>query len=263
MSTPPTGAALVAAGLSVGYGGVEVASGVSFEVHPGSLWAVLGPNGSGKSTLLRTVLGWLRPLQGDVLLFGKAPSAWERGLLARRVAWVPQTFDADVGFTGMELVLMGRAPHLGAWGLPSERDVDLARSALLELGISHLAARRLGELSGGERRLLLLARALAQGPELLLLDEPTAFLDLRHQVHVLQRVRARVDAGLAAVAVLHDANLAASVADHVLFLKEGGVLGRGPTAEWLSARCLESLYGLPMVEAVAPDGARAFSPRWK
>ncbi|MGO8970941.1 MAG: ABC transporter ATP-binding protein [Myxococcaceae bacterium] len=255
-------ALLTARGLAVGYGGVRVASGITFEVSKGTLWALLGPNGAGKSTLLRTALGWLPPLEGDVLLFGRSAARWERPLLSRRVAWVPQTFEADAGFTGLELVLMGRSPHLGAWGVPSERDVALARAALEELGIAHLARRRAGELSGGEKRLLLLARALAQSPELLLLDEPTAFLDLRHQVQVLQRVRARVDAGLAAVAVLHDANLAASVADHVLLLREGGVLGLGPAAQWLSAEKLAALYGLPMVEAVAPDGARAFAPRW-
>jgi iron complex transport system ATP-binding protein len=179
------------------------------------------------------------------------------------VAWVPQTLEGDAGFTAMELVLMGRAPHLGVWGLPSHGDVALARAALEELEIPHLAGRRTSELSGGERRLLLLARALAQGPELLLLDEPTAFLDLRHQVHVLQRVRARVDMGLAAVVVLHDANLAASVADNVLLLGEGGVLGQGLTAEWLSAERLAALYRLPMVETTGPEGARAFLPRWR
>jgi iron complex transport system ATP-binding protein len=256
-------AALEARGLAVGYGGLPVASALSFDVKPGKLLAILGPNGSGKSTLLRTVLGLLPPLEGDVLLFGQPAGAWDRRLLARRVAWVPQAFEGDGGFTGMELVLMGRSPHLGAWGLPSERDLALARSALDELGIGHLASRSTRALSGGERRLLLLARALAQEPALLLLDEPTAFLDLRHQVDVLQRVRVRVDAGLAAVAVLHDANLAASVADEVLLLRDGGVLGHGPVQEWLSAARLEALYGLPMVEAVAPDGARAFAPRWR
>jgi iron complex transport system ATP-binding protein len=253
---------LSARGLAVGYRGRSVASDVTFEVAEGTFWAVLGPNGAGKSTLLRTALGLLSPVQGDVLLFGRQASAWERPALARRVAWVPQTFEADAGFTGLELVLMGRSPHLGVWGLPSERDVHLARAALEELGIAHLAGRRTGELSGGERRLLSLARALAQGPELLLLDEPTAFLDLRHQVHVLKRVRARVDGGLAAVAVLHDANLAASVSDFVLLLREGSVLGVGPSAQWLSAERLAALYGLPMVEATSPDGARAFAPRW-
>ncbi len=254
--------ALSARGLAVGYRGRSVASGVTFEVAPGTFWAVLGPNGAGKSTLLRTALGLLPKVQGEVLLFGQPASEWERPALARRVAWVPQTFEADAGFTGLELVLMGRSPHLGVWGLPSARDVQLARAALEELGIAHLAGRRTRELSGGERRLLLLARALAQGPELLLLDEPTAFLDLRHQVHVLERVRARVDRGLAAVAVLHDANLAASVSDFVLLLREGSVLGVGPAAQWLSAAKLAALYGLPMVEATAPDGARAFAPRW-
>jgi iron complex transport system ATP-binding protein len=255
-------AALSARSLAVGYGGRPVASGITLDVQPGTLWAVLGPNGSGKSTLLRTVLGLLPPVQGDVLLFGQPSPAWERRRLARRVAWVPQSFLAEAGFTGLELVLMGRAPHLGVWGLPSEHDVQLAREALAELDVSHLAGRSTRELSGGERRLLLLARALAQGPELLLLDEPTAFLDLRHQVHVLERVRARVDRGLAAVAVLHDANLAASVADSVLLLREGGVLGRGPAREWLSAERLASLYGLPMVETRSANGARAFAPRW-
>jgi iron complex transport system ATP-binding protein len=255
-------ASLSVRGLSVGYAGVPVAEGLTFEVRPGTLLAVLGPNGSGKSTLLRTVLGWLPAVQGDVLLFGQTVAGFERRRLAQRVAWVPQSFEAEAGFTGMELVLMGRAPHLGAWGLPSERDVALSRAALEELGVLHLAGRRTGELSGGERRLLLLARALAQTPELLLLDEPTAFLDLRHQVHVLQRVRARVDKGLSAVAVLHDANLAASVADAVLLLRDGRVLGYGPTREWLSAERLASLYGLPMVEAVAEGGARTFAPRW-
>jgi iron complex transport system ATP-binding protein len=255
-------ALLAARELAVGHRGLAVASGISFELPPGTLSVVLGPNGSGKSTLLRTLLGWLPPVGGAVSLFGQAPRAWGRTALARRVAWVPQTFAPDAGFTGLELVLMGRAPHLGAWGLPSERDVQYARSALEELGIAHLARRKTGELSGGERRLLLVARALAQGPELLLLDEPTAFLDLKHQVQVLQRVRARVDAGLAAVAVLHDANLAASVADQVLLLREGGVLGQGPARTWLTAERLASLYGLPMVEARAADGARAFAPRW-
>jgi iron complex transport system ATP-binding protein len=246
--------------LAAGHDGLAVVSEVSLEVEAGSLWAVLGPNGSGKSTLLRTVLGVLRPVSGEVRLFGTPLAGWNRRELARRVAWVPQTFEGDPGFTGLELVLMGRTPHLGRWGLPGAHDLAVARSALEALEGSHLARRIVSTLSGGERRLLLAARALAQEPELLLLDEPTAFLDLHHQVELLERVRTRVQQGLAAVAVLHDPNLAAAFADHVLLLRDGRVLGQGPAASLLDAERLGTLYGLPLAEAVTPGGARLVAP---
>jgi iron complex transport system ATP-binding protein len=247
--------------LAVGYGGSPVVSGVSVTIGPGTLWSVLGPNGSGKSTLLRTVLGLLRPLQGEVRLFGTPVGRWERRALARRLAWVPQSFDGDPGFTGLELVLMGRAPHQGAWGLPGAKDLAVAHAALAELGVGYLAARIVSRLSGGERRLLLVARALAQEPDLLLLDEPTAFLDLQHQAQVLERVRARVRAGLAAVAVLHDPNLAAAFTDAALLLRDGRVLGQGPSAELLDAERLGALYGLGLSEARTEAGHRLFAPR--
>ena len=253
--------ALETEGLSVGHGASPVLSGVSLRVAPGELWAVLGPNGSGKSTLLRTVLGLLPPLAGTVSLLGTELDGWRRPTLARRVAWVPQTFDADGGFTGLELVLMGRTPHQGGWGLPGPRDLAVARSALAELGIAHLAARVVSRLSGGERRLLLVARALAQEPELLLLDEPTAFLDLQHQAAVLERMRARSRDGLACIAVLHDPNLAAAFADQVLLLRDGRVLGQGPSSELLDADRLGRLYGVGLAEARTEDGHRLFAPR--
>ena len=252
---------LEASRLAVGYGSLPVVSDLSLAVAPGGLWAVLGPNGSGKSTLLRTVLGLLRPLAGEVSLFGLPLARWDRRALARRVAWVPQAFDGDAGFTGLELVLMGRSPHQGGWGLPGARDLAVARGALDELGIAHLAARVVSRLSGGERRLLLVARALAQEPDLLLLDEPTAFLDLQHQAQVLDRVRARVRGGLAAIAVLHDPNLATAFSDSVLLLRDGGVLGQGASAALLDAERLERLYGVGLVEARTPAGHRLFAPR--
>lgn len=258
-----TAPVLETAALAVGYGGSPVVSGVTVAIAPGTLWSVLGPNGSGKSTLLRTVLGLLRPIEGEVRLFGTPVSRWERRELACRVAWVPQSFDGDPGFTGLELVLMGRAPHQGAWGLPGAKDLAIAHAALAELGIAHLAGRIVSRLSGGERRLLLVARALAQEPALLLLDEPTAFLDLQHQAQVLERVRARVRTGLAAVAVLHDPNLATAFTDAALLLRDGRVLGQGVSSELLDAGRLGALYGLDLFEARTDTGHRLFAPRGK
>ncbi|MDY7227555.1 ABC transporter ATP-binding protein [Hyalangium rubrum] len=248
-------------GLLAGYGAAPVLQGVDLTVRAHELWAVLGPNGTGKSTLLRGVLGMLPWTRGTVRLLGRERARWDARELARRVAWVPQTFEPAEGFSGLELVLMGRSPHLGLWGLTSERDVALARAVLEELGVAYLADRPGEELSGGERRMLLLARGLVQEPALLLLDEPTAFLDVAHQVGALARVRARVDSGLGAVAVLHDVNLAAAFATHVLLLRDGRALAQGPVDTVLERERLEALYGLPMEMALAPSGARLFAPR--
>ncbi len=247
--------------LSAGYGPVPVLQGVDWSVRAGELWAVLGPNGTGKSTLLRSVLGGGPWARGGIHLLGRERSQWEARALARRVAWVPQTFESVEGFRGLELVLMGRSPHLGLWGLTSASDEALARAVLEELGVAALAERPCEAMSGGERRMLMLARGLVQEPALLLLDEPTAFLDVAHQVGALERVRTRVEAGLGAVAVLHDVNLAAAFATHALLLREGRVLAQGPVAQVLERERLETLYGVPLEMASAPSGARLFAPR--
>ena len=236
-------------------------NGVDCTVRARELWAVLGPNGTGKSTLLRGVLGGLPWTRGGIRLLGRERAEWEARALAQHVAWVPQGFEPAEGFSGLELVLMGRSPHLGLWGLTSASDEALARGVLEELGVAYLAERSCEAMSGGERRMLLLARGLVQQPRLLLLDEPTAFLDVAHQVGTLDRVRARVNAGLGAVAVLHDVNLAAAFATHVLLLRDGKVLAQGPASAVLEQAALEALYGLPMETAQAPSGARLFAPR--
>lgn len=247
-------------GLSVRRGERRVVSDVSFSVAPGELWIVLGPNGAGKSTLLRGCLGLLPWDGGEVRIEGRPVQEYGRNALARIAAWVPQELDAESGFTGLELAVMGRSPHLSGWGVPQEADLAAARKALDELGVGHLAGRRTQEMSGGERRLIALARALVQAPRLLLLDEPTAFLDLRHQFEVLERVRRRVDHGLAAVAVLHDVNLAASFADRVLLLRDGRVLAQGGR-EALSTDNLQALYGVPIAAARTAEGQALFAPR--
>lgn len=249
-------------GLVAGYGARVVVPAVSFRVGSGELWAVLGPNGAGKSTLLRTCLGLQPALGGAATVNGREVHAWQRAAFARQVAYLPQAPELEEGFTGLDVVLMGRAPHQRGLHWASETDRSLARDAMAELGVAALAPRRAETLSGGERRLLLLARALVQGAGLLLMDEPTAFLDLRHQVEVLTRVQARTRAGLGALAVLHDVNLAAAFATHVLLLgHEGVLLAQGPAAELLTAEKLEALYGLPMV-ASESGGQRVFAPRF-
>ncbi len=245
------------ASVTAGYGAKPVLHSVSLEVAPGQLWALLGPNGAGKSTVVKASLGLLR-VQGTVRTCGLNPSEAARTALAKQVAWVPQS-PAEEGsaFTGLELALMGRAPHLGAWGLPSALDVARAQAALAELGVAHLANRPLTEASGGERRLVWLARALVQAPQLLLLDEPTAFLDVRHQVAVLRHVRTRVNAGLAALAVLHDVNQAAAWATHAMLLKAGRVQAAGPAREVLTKDALTALYEVP-IDALAANGRTFF-----
>jgi iron complex transport system ATP-binding protein len=254
---------LVADRVEATHGVRRVVGGVSLSVEAGQLWVILGPNGAGKSTLLRTLLG-LHPLAGGaVTLCGRPLSTWRRSELAREVAWVPQVFDSAFGFTGLELVTMGRSPHLGLWGLPGRADLEAAQAALEELGIVELAHRPAHALSGGEQRLLLLARAFVQAPRLLLLDEPTAFLDLRHQVEALRTLKARTSAGLAVVAVLHDVNLAAAFADRVLLLRDGQTLAVGPAAQVLEADGLEALYGVPMTQVCAEGGQAVFAPRMR
>lgn len=246
--------------LSAGYGGRRVLEGVDLEVRPGELWAVLGPNGAGKSTLVRASLGLLPAMGGSVATFGVDVRSIPRRELARRVAWVPQAADALPDFTALELVLMGRGPHLTRWAMASRADVARATGALEELGIGALAGRPLGALSGGERRLVMLARALTQEPELLLLDEPTAFLDVRHQVETLALVKRRVERGMAAVAVLHDVNLAAAFAGQALLLSGGRALASGPAQEVLVPGRLSALYGVPIASAMASTGQQLFGP---
>ncbi|RKH54621.1 ABC transporter ATP-binding protein [Corallococcus llansteffanensis] len=247
--------------LHVHQGQQRVLHEVGLEVRPGELWCILGPNGAGKSTLLRACMGMARPSAGTVRIDGRDLAAIPRAELARVLAWVPQYVDTSMGFTGLELVLMGRSPYLGLWGLPSSGDLQKAREVMRELGIEYLASRSVMATSGGERRLLLLARALVQAPRLMLLDEPTAFLDLKHQVELLAHLRERVRGGMAAVVVLHDVNLALACADRVLLLKQGAVLAQGAAGEILREDLLRALFDVDMDRGVTNAGQVVFVPR--
>jgi iron complex transport system ATP-binding protein len=247
--------------VEAGYAGTPVLRGVSLTIRAGEGWAVLGPNGGGKSTLVRVVLGLLGARRGTVRVCGHPLPGTPPATLARAVAWVPQTVREDTSFTALELVLMGRTPHLPAWSLPGPRDVALAHESLAALDVDALAHRPLNEVSGGERRRVWLARALVQTPRLLVLDEPTAFLDLRHQAQALHLVRSRLSPDFGFVAVLHDVALAVRFATHAVLLHEGTVQAAGPVREVLTAERLSALYGVPLRPALESDGL--FVPDWK
>ncbi len=218
---------------------------VSFSVANGNIAVLLGPNGSGKTTLFKCLAGLWKPAGGRVLLNGTDIadlSFRERALL---LALVPQDHTPPFPYTALEAVIMGRAPHVGLYASPSAEDENKALAALETVGIAHLADRAYTRISGGERQLTLIARALAQEAPILLLDEPTSHLDFRNQHAVLSLVR-RVaeDKGLTVFMTLHDPNLAAHFAHQVLLLKEGCIIADGTPDRVLTARHLEHLYGV-------------------
>lgn len=232
--------------LDAAYGRTPVLRDVSLTINGGEWWAVLGPNGAGKSALAKLLVGALRPSGGSLTICGHDVSVTAPHALAKHVAWVPQNVADDCAFTALELVLMGRTPHLGPWGLPGPHDVEQAKLLLERLGVATLTNRPLNEVSGGERRRVFLARALAQSPQLLVLDEPTAFLDVRHQIEALAVVHRTLAPTLGVVAVLHDVNLAARFATHVMLLRAGRVLALGLVEEVLTPALLSQLYDVEM-----------------
>jgi iron complex transport system ATP-binding protein len=248
-------------GVAVRLGDREVLRDVSFSVHPGEVVALLGRNGAGKTTLLRIATRVTRPDRGGVWLGEHALEDLPRRDVARQLATVPQSVEVPFPFLAGELVLMGRTPHQSWMGFESEADLERARSAMTRVGIAELANRAIGSLSGGERQLVLFARALAQEPQWLLLDEPTAFLDLRHRIDVLRAVRAFAASGGGALVVSHDLALAARICDRLVVLDDGEVIADGPPAEVVTRGVLQKAFGIDAYVLKAPDGAPVVVPR--
>jgi iron complex transport system ATP-binding protein len=256
----PTRAGLRFAGVALRFGAREVLRGVTLDVAPGEVVGLVGRNGAGKTTLLRVATRVLRPQRGSVELAGRPLEAWSRRELARAVAVVPQQTLVPFPFTVAEVVLMGRAPHQPFLGFDSPADLAIAARALERLGIGQLAERSVLALSGGERQLALVARALAQEADLLLLDEPTAFLDLEHRLAVLELVRERSREGRSALVVSHDLALAARFCDRVAILSQGRVLAAGPPRDVLDPARLREAFGIEADVLAAPDGAPIVVP---
>ncbi|MBL8613450.1 MAG: ABC transporter ATP-binding protein [Myxococcales bacterium] len=235
---------------------------VSLEVRAGRHVCVLGPNGAGKTTLLRVASGVLAPAAGTVTLAGREMVDLDRVEIARLVAVVPQTEPMAFGFAVEEVVAMGRAPHQGAWLRVTEEDRAIVEDALARCDLTRLRARPVRELSGGEQKRVAIARAFAQRPRLLLLDEPAAMLDVAHQIALYDLVDEAVKGGLACVSVVHDLNIAAQYADEVLLLAAGGrVAGLGTVDEVMTYRKLREVLAADLYCGENDlTGARFFLP---
>ena len=251
---------LEASELRFGHPGRVVGDGLSLALRAGEVLALLGPNGGGKTTLLKTLLGLLPAQGGAVRLDGRALTGWSLPERARRVGYVPQGQASTFGYSARQMVLMGRTAHLGLLARPGVHDHSVADQALHRLGIGHLADRSVHRMSGGERQLVLIARALAQEPRAVLLDEPTASLDFGNQGLVMRAIRALADEGLGVLFTTHDPNQALRCADTALLLREGRVQASGPVAEVVNAQRLRSLYGAAVDDAGEPGGRPVFLP---
>lgn len=235
--------------------GGRVLDGLSFSVRKAECSIIIGPNGSGKSTLMKVLAGLIRPDEGKIDILGRPLRNYSRRELAQRIAYVPQQVPADFPFLVADVVLFGRAPHLGTFGMESEADRELARQSMVFTEVAHLSGRRIDQLSGGERQRVFIARAVCQEPEIMLLDEPTAALDIAHQLRVMDLMeKLKTGKRITIVMISHDINLAAMYADSLLLLNKGKAVAYGNPGEVLSYSTLEAAYGCPLLVDKNPLG---------
>lgn len=234
--------------LGFAYTDEMVLQGVSFEILPGEFLSVIGPNGSGKTTLLRLLYGQLSPLEGVIYLNGTPISNISRRNLSQTIAVVSQMPRFHFELTALELVLMGRSPHMGLLAFEGKEDLEIARQAMALTDVSDFKDRNIFSLSGGELQRVVIARALAQKPQAMLLDEPTSYLDIKHQINICQLLkRMNKDQGITIVAVFHDINLASYFSDRVMVMKEGRIHGIGTPEDVITKETLELVYDCHVV----------------
>jgi ABC-type cobalamin/Fe3+-siderophores transport system ATPase subunit len=253
---------LDAEALEVRYAGAArlALGGVSVRVGPGELVAVAGPNGSGKTTLVRAVTGLVPLIGGSVRVQGRTLAEWRRPDLARVLGVVPQREDIVFPLRVVEAVMLGRYARLGALGAPQAEDRAAVASALVRCDAQTLAGRSTDTLSGGEWQRVRLARALAQEPAVLLLDEPTASLDVRHEMEILELIRGLVDHGLAGLVITHQLNLAARFADRIMLLNDGRAVAEGPPHAVLRKDTLTGVFQWPVAVTTWSDGSPQVVP---
>jgi iron complex transport system ATP-binding protein len=239
-------------GAAFSYGARGIFSGVDLDVFRGELLSVLGPNGCGKSTLLRCIGGLLALNAGTVRLDKTDISGLDTAARARRIGFLFQNHTPAFPYPVLEVVSMGRAPHLGLFGVPASKDIALAEQALDRVGVLHLKKRPYTEISGGERQLVLLARTLAQQPDVILLDEPTSHLDLKNQVRSLRTIGELAAQGVTMIMTTHDPNHALRLSGRVLMMKPGGVIVAGPVSEVVTGAELTATYGIDIAVLSLP-----------
>lgn len=233
-------------GVQFSYDSVRTLNDVTVEIAEREVVSIVGPNGSGKSTLLKCIERILRPHRGAIKLDGKDVRKMDLRELARCIAYVPQSFPSGMQCTVFDAVLLGRRPHMN-WRV-SEKDRTIASRILVSLGLNGLAMRQFSELSGGERQKALIARALAQEPTIMLLDEPTSNLDLRHQLEVMKLISSVVrEQGISAIMAIHDLNLASRFSDRIIFLREGKIYAVGRPSAVLTPANISTVYGVDVV----------------
>jgi len=241
--------------LSFSYRNSRILTNLSFSVPEGDFFIIIGPNGSGKTTLMKAISGILKPQEGKLKILGLPFGDYTRKALAKTIALVPQLLSVDFPFTVTELVLMGRSPHLSILGLEQEKDLEIANRAMAFTEVEHLAHRKLDQLSGGECQRVFIARAICQEPRIILLDEPTASLDLAHQVKIMDLMeKLKNELGMTIIMVSHDVNLAAMYSDRLLLLKNGEITSLGKPNEILTLQILKETYGCRLLVDESPVG---------
>jgi len=245
--------------LSAGYGNKTVVSDIHIHISTGEVVCLLGANGCGKTTLFKALLG-LIPMQGEFLLDGRPHHSYTQRDRARLIAYVPQTHTPSFPYTVLDMVLMGRSPHISLYSVPSGRDHEESRRILSSLGIRYLENRLYDELSGGERQLVLMARSLAQTPRFLLMDEPTSHLDFGNQIRTLQLIKELAASGIGLLLTTHSPDHAFICATRVLAMHQGKIISQGSPEEVINRPLMRTLYGFDIDVVSQPSGRYLCSP---
>jgi iron complex transport system ATP-binding protein len=244
------------ANMFCGYNGTQIIKGISFNVALGEFVGIVGPNGCGKTTLLRALSGILRPSEGEIKIGNTSLSLMSQKELAQKIAFVPQMLEPVDGFTVEELVLLGRTPHLNRFAFESEEDYEITKWAVDQLQIERLQDIPITHLSGGEFKRVMIARALAQEPKILLLDEPTSHLDLRFQIKIMRLLK-RLRQSRSVIATFHDLNLATKFCQRLVLIKKGELIAQGPPDEVITAENIWKAYRIKVEVKKNPRTKRA------